>query len=297
MARFIRWLRSNADGFFALIIALAVGLLGMLDVLNSNQVNPAILLILALLATTLLRDRLSAARALVDASAVRQLHGNEISQAHTRARRGTEQWVFKGGTGTYLRAVTLPECVRNARRDKATLRVQAEIVDPTNEALCKEYARFRWSLVPGPDRTGELWTADRTRKEAFATVLAACWYRQRFAFLAIEVGLSQVMTTFRWDLSSHCVIMTEEDPNSPALMFERDQPHYRAYQRELAASFQQARRVPVDRAPTLALSDEPTVDEARQLFASLDVGLPSSFSDRDVTDVIRKAIQPKNPYW
>ncbi|HWE90953.1 MAG TPA: hypothetical protein VG317_15955 [Pseudonocardiaceae bacterium] len=297
MARFIRWLRSNADGFFALVIALTVGLLGVLDVLNSNQVDPAILLILALLATTLLRDRLSASRALVDASSVRLLHGHEVSQAHARARRDTELWAFKGGTGTYLRAVTLRECVRNARRDKGTLRVRVEIIDPTNESLAQQYAQFRSSLTPGPDRTGELWTLERTRKESFATVLAACWYRQRFAFLDINVGLSQVMTTFRWDLSSNCVIMTQEDPNSPALMFEKGRPHYRAYNRELAASFQQARPVPIERAADLALSDEPTVDEARRLFTKLDLGLPSSFTDRDITDIIRKAIQPKNPYW
>ena len=65
---------------------------------------------------------------------------------------------------------------------------------------------------PGPDRTGEAWTPQRTRKEAFATILAACWYRQRFTFLLIEVGLSKVMTTFRWDLSSNWVIM---DPGGP----------------------------------------------------------------------------------
>jgi hypothetical protein len=190
--------------------------------------------------------------------------------------------------------VTLKECVEHARREQRPLRMQLEIIDPTDDALCTEYARFRSSLVPGPDGTGETWTFERTRKEAFATILAACWHRQHFTLLTIEVGLSKIMTTFRWDLSSHSVIMT--DPFSSALMFAEGKPPYRAYNRELEKSFRQARRVGIERATELQLSDEPTIDEARRLFAVLELDLPRSFTDRDVSDVITKALRAKNPY-
>ncbi len=188
MVRFTRWLRANADGVVALLVAATVGVLAILDVLGAEQVNAAILLVLALLAVTLLKDRQSASKALADTLAVRQLSGVEVGQEHAEARRHTEQWIFKGGTGTYLRAVTLKECVENARREQRPLRMQLEIIDPTDDALCTAYARFRSSLTPGPDGTGEMWTFERTRKESFATVLAACWYSQRFTFLTIEVG-------------------------------------------------------------------------------------------------------------
>lgn len=299
MRRFGSWLRSNAEGFLALVIAISFGLLGVLDVLGPDNsiINAAILLTLALLAATLLRDRTSAAKALVDISAVRTVSGPEVGQAHAEARRSTDRWIFKGGTGTYLRAVTLRECVEIARQEKRPLRMQLEIVDPTGEALCEEYARFRTSLTPGPDRTGETWTPERVRKEAYATILAACWYRQRFTFLTIEVGLSRVMSTFRWDLSSTCVIMTQEDPSGPTMIFKSDRPYYRAYNRELVASFKQARRVHIDRADEQQLDDEPGVEETRKLFALLDLDLPTSFTDRDVNEVVRKALQAKNPYW
>lgn len=297
MARFTRWLRRNADAVLALLVAVVVGVLAVVEVLGADQVNAAILLVLALLAATLLQDRKSAAHALTSASAVRLLGGLEVSQEHAEARRATEQWIFKGGTGTYLRAVTLKECVENARREKRLLRVQLEIIDPTDEVLCKEYAQFRSSLAPGPDGTGEEWTLTRTRKEAFATILAACWYRQRYAsFLTIEVGLSRIWTTFRWDVSSRCVVMTQEDPAAQALMFEKGKPYYDAYSRELVASFKQARQVHLDQAGELQLSDEPTIEETRELFTLLELGLPSSFSERDVTDLIRKALRAKNPY-
>ncbi|WP_378731706.1 hypothetical protein [Nocardia brasiliensis] len=296
MARLLTWLRNNVDGVVALVLAIVVGMLAVLDVISVDNVNAAVLLVLALLATTLLRDRHLSAKAMRDASSVQLLYGPEIGHAHTLARRGTEQWIFKGGTGTYIRAVTLRECVENARREQRPLRMQLEILDPTNEALCKTYAQFRSSLSPEADRTGELWTTERTRKEAFATVLAACWFRQRFTFLTIDVGLSTVMTTFRWDLSSSCVIVTQDNPNTPALMFEREKPYYRDFNRELVASFKQTRQVPLSRSEELPLSDEPTVDQVRGLFQGLDLELPAAFTDRDVADIVRRALQPRNPY-
>lgn len=296
MGRFARWLRSNADGSLALAIAGTVGLLGVWEILEPDQVNAAILLTLALLAATLLRDRTLTARALTDNSAVRLVSGAEVGRVHAEAHRDSEIWMFKGGTGTYLRAVTLKGCVEHARRAQRPMRMQIEIIDPTNEVLCHGYAQYRSSLTPGPDHTGEQWTTERTRKESFATVLAACWYRQRFTFLKIEVGLSRVMTTFRWDVSSQWVVMTQEDPSAPTMLFERGRPHYRAYSRELVASFEQCRQVDIGRARELSLSDEPSVEEARKLFGLLELALPGSFTDRDIADIIRRAIRPKNPY-
>jgi hypothetical protein len=301
MAPFTKWLRRNADGVLALLIAATIGVLAVLDVfgtdvLGADTINAAILVVLALLAATLLKDRQTTTKALTDTTTARQLRGTEVSQALGEARRQTDQWIFKGGTGTYLRAVTLNECVENARRERRPLRMQLEIIDPTDEVLCKAYAQFRSSLVPGPDGTGEPWTFERTRKEAFATILAACWYRQRFTFLSIDVALSSIMTTFRWDVSSSCVIMTQEDPTGPALMFDKDKPYYRAYSRELMASFHQARRVLIDTASDLVLSEEPTVEETRELFSVLNLELPRSYTDRDVSELVVKALRAKNPY-
>lgn len=53
----------------------------------------------------------------------------------------------------------------------------------------------------------------------------------------------------------------------------------------------------LSRARELQLSDEPSVEEARKLFSLLELELPASFTDRDVADLIRRAIAPKNPYW
>ncbi|SRR5216683_210192 len=333
MKRLSTWLTRNADGVIALVLSVVIGILELAHIVGTKYTEAATLLILALLAATLLRDRereesggrqvagllrdaadvlgqmpsrdrlqellgtiASMRKALDDASMVRTLNGSEVTDAHSAARQGTDMWVFKGGTGTYIRAVTLPGCVDSARRERRTLKVQLEIIDPTDEEVCRRYADFRRSLSSRPDSTGELWTVDRTRKESFATILAACWYRQRFTFLSIEVGLSHVMTTFRWDMSSRFLIITEEAPNRPAIMIDAEKPYYRAYSRELQASLEQARPVPVGLARDAPLSEEPSVDEARRLFTKMDVQLPRAFTDRDVADIIRKAVRPMNPY-
>ena len=288
-----RWLRANAEPTLALTIAIAFGVLGVLDVLgpDSGIVNAAVLLTLALLAATLLRDRASVERALHAMSAVRSVSGPELGQAYADARRDTDRWIFKGGTGGSLRASTLPRCVEVARQSGRPLRLQLEVIDLTEDALCEEYARLRSTRGPGESSPDGAWTGERVRKEVYATILAACWHRQRLRnLLTVEIGLSRVVSTFRWDLSASCVIMTQEDSPSSSLVFDNGRAHYRAFDRELVASFNQARRVHVDRADTLRIAETPTTEEVRRLFAALALDLPTSFSERDVTEIVRKAV-------
>lgn len=234
--------------------------------------------------------------ALVHSAFVQVVPGDDLRHIHTMAREGTDHWVFKGGTGAHLRAVTLPQCVQAARHAQRTFDLQFEVIDPTNRDLCALYARFRASLEPHGDAAGEEWTVDRIRKEAFATILAACWHRQRYTLLKIEGALSPVMTTFRTDMSASHVIIAQETPRSPALVVEAGKPHFSAYEQELRSSFEQGTPVALEQARDFFLSDEPTVEEGRRLFSRLGIGLPSTFRDTDVSDIIVKAIKPRNPY-
>ncbi|MEE6259707.1 hypothetical protein [Plantactinospora sonchi] len=334
MARLISWVASNLDAFFGLAIALTVAILGIIDDVPQDVVNSVILLILALLAQALLRERwrrdtaekagrqmlaesnarldelvphlaqitaedgvLAGARSAINsASMVRVLNGAEVGAAHAEARAQTDRWRFRGGTGTYTRAVTLPECIEHARRRNGTLDFGIEIIDPTDEQVCERYAQFRRSLSPRPDATGERWTVDRTRKESYATVLAACWHQQRSGLLNIDVRLSNRMSTFRYDLSSSCVIITQENPQTPALRIDRREIYYHRYSIELQYSREQSRRVPIEQARQVQLDDEPSVEQTRRLFVALGLPLPRAYGDREVSDIIVKAIQARNPY-
>ncbi|MBO0654086.1 hypothetical protein J1792_15275 [Streptomyces triculaminicus] len=303
----VAWTLRNLDGVVAMAAALIIGTLDILDQkIDSNVTSGAILLVLAALVFGTLTERrrrivdireaMSGTRhALEDLTMVRSLSGAELESALDRARQNTDRWVFKGGTGTYLRAVTLPVCVREAQRQRRSLTMKIDIVNPADEQACAAYARFRQTFAHRLHAVpAEAWSAERTRKESFATVLAACWYRQRLDTLEIDVYLSSVVPTLRFDLSSSCLIITQDDPQRVNLLVERDRPLYDYYVTELHQSREQAHTLDLSR--TEPLSEEPTVDEVLRLFDRLALPLPASFTDRDVGDIIDKALHAENPY-
>lgn len=320
MGRLFSWLSVNVDAFLALLLAGIVSLLGIFGGTSDEVVQGSILAVLALVAFTIVRDRsqknatdrairrglesaqagfgLLATRldAVEQMASARILFGPEVGNALAEARQYTDRWTFKGGTGTFTRAVTLPRCVESARRERRAFVVRLEILDPTNEATCARYARLRQSFSPRPDGTGETWTTDRARKEAFATVLAACWYRSRYHLLDIEVGLSQTITTIRYDLSAHSLIITQEDPNVPALAIPSGRFLYDLFSTDLRTSLEQARRVAFERVVGIPVQEELDTHSVRELFDVLELPLPQTFTDADVAEIISKAISAKNPY-
>lgn len=334
MGRIGGWLGRYAESLISLAIAFVVALLNLVDVLDIDAVNSSILLVLALLATAVLRDRshneavegaLSttqrrleevltpltdqvgrlmevgntvelARESLDETRLIRVISGVEVTNALAEARADTSEWMFKGGTGTYIRAVTLPQCVEAARRGRRELKMSVEIIDPTNRVACERYARFRRDMSPGPDGTGEEWSFRRTRNEAYAMILAAAWYEQRFNLLDIDVRLSSVMTTFRWDLSSNSLIITQDDPGAASTLIRRGGRQYDSWRTELRKSLDQARRVPMELADQAPLSEEPRPVEARALLECLAVPLPAGLPDNEVDDIITRAIRARNPY-
>ncbi|MDQ0993330.1 hypothetical protein [Streptomyces sp. V3I7] len=300
----IAWAVRNADGVVAIGVALTVGIMDVLDQnMDSNIVSGATLLVLAALVFGSLTERRrrvadiqtaaeGTSRAIEDLAMVRTLSGAEVGLAHERARRSTTRWVFRGGTGTYLRAVTLPQCVLEAQRQRRSLSMKIDIVNPADEQVCAAYARFRRTFGHGLDLAE--WTTERTRKESYATVVAAAWHRQRLDTLEIDVHLSSVAPALRFDLSDSCLIITQDDPRRVSLAVERDRPLYDYYVTELHQSREQA--VKLDLREATELADEPTVDEVRRLLDRLGLPLPASFTDRDVSDIIDKALHAEDPY-
>ena len=285
MRRLGRWIRANAEPVLALAIAVTFGLLGVLDVIgpDTGVVNAAVLLVLALLAATLLRDRSHVERAMHNFAAVQTASGPELSESFA-ARRKTDRWVFKGGAGTSMRTVDLPRCVDIARQESRTLRVQIEVLDPTDDQLCTEYARFRALAEEGWER--------RTRPQG-GLRHGPCRLRRATALPQRADGRGRLHPGHvdpRWDLSEGCVIVTPEDGSGSSLVFDSARSHYRALDRELVASFNQARRVPVDRADEINLGDPPTTEDVRRLFTAVGLPLPSTFSERDVMEIVGMAV-------
>ncbi len=325
----MRWLGANGEALIALVTAVIVGVLGLTNAVSASVVNSAILATLAALALSVMRSRWDTepdARArliaaqqsleqlpahlrrigqieeliadyratLAEEAAIRILRGSEIDQCLAEARAEAKEWIFRGGTATFVRAVVLPECIRRARRARRPLNIRLEILDVRELELCRRYANFFRHGVEDPNEDEQTWDGEGTQVELFATILAACWWKQHYPPLKIEVALSPTMTLFRWDMTQNVLFITERGPRFPAMMIKEGRFFYDYWRNELDEQFEQSHRVPLTNAPIL--SEEPTRDEARDLFARLDLPLPEYFSDDDIDLIVRQAINAQNPY-
>ncbi|KAB2346342.1 hypothetical protein [Actinomadura rudentiformis] len=311
--RAFEWLFRYIDVLVALTLAVVILGLDVIGVASSKVVANATVATLAVVAIVLLRDRqrgdergaavlTSVERAnerlarLERAAVVREVTGDECSEALAQARKGAARWFFKGSTGTYVRAVTLPECVERSRRARRSLTFRLEILDPADEGLCNRFVALHQRLATSPDSAERFWTMDGTRRELYATVLAACWHQQRYELLDIDVRLSSTFSLLRYELTESCLIITQRGPEFPATIIDCGTPTYDCWESELHVSLQQARRLPLHRVRDMPLSEEPTTEEIRALFRALDLDLPAEYDEDDVIELGRMSLATPNPY-
>jgi hypothetical protein len=304
--RLLVWAVSNADTLIALLLAILVSALDLAGIISSSIVANATVVTLAVLAFILLHDRklqgdireeIEHLRSAINTrNPIRSLTGADISTAIADARAKTDQWIFRGSTATYIRAVVLPECVTRARRAGKEFRVRLEILDPTSTEACRNYVRLYQNLAEGPDSPEYAWTVKGTQLELYATILAACWWKNKYESLSIEIAFTTIASTFRWEASSHYFLLTQRGPRFPAMIIEHGDQYFNLFLAELNASFRQARRLPMELASHTDLSEEPTIEETRALFAKLEIDPPFEFEDTEIAEIIDKAIRSRDPY-
>ena len=194
--------------------------------------------------------------------------------------------------------MTLPECVAAASKERARAdrahrdhrpgqRARSARPTPASAARCPTSRTAR----------ARSWTPDRTRKESYATILAACWHRQRYGLLDIGIGLSATMTTFRWDLSTAVADHDGRGPQPGDDRAGRGTFYYDSCDTELRLSLEQARRVPMEMDKS-GPAERRAHGRGGAASCSRPVGLPlpRSYNDRDVVDIARKALRARNPY-
>jgi hypothetical protein len=324
--------REHLDTIVVLFLAIVFSALGFIHLASGEALANGILATLAVLSFSFIRERLrrevseqslsanlsaiesglrefpaqlrsigevskdvAAMRTELDGSAELQiLTGHLIGAAFDDARRDAGWWMFRGGTGTYLRSVTLPELARASRQTGRAINVNIQILDPRDNELCASYALHRHSADVWPDN-GSPWTRDLVQKAAYATILAACWYADHYGLLKISLGLTPSWSNFRYDLTPTCLIVTVRDKGFPAYRVKADKRFYHYWETDLKIGFGQTRQVGLDRTSTLSRS--PTCGEVRDLFAALDLPLNGSLHDGAVQEIIDKAIRTRvTPY-
>ncbi len=306
LGRALNWVAENVELLLAVVGSATVGFMDLFgDAIGFRATSGATVLVLGALAAGSLRERhresdlaeavLGIQRTFEGMEMVKSLTGGEVGRELRKAREQTDFWAFKGGTGTYLRAVTLPRCVEHARANRSNLIFDIDIVNPSDERACAAYARFRRSYATeGRSSDSQTWTPERTSKESYATILAARWHLQRLPGMAVHLYLSSTAPTLRFDRSQSCLIITQDDPSRPGLLVTRNHPLHGYYVVELQQSRDQATKVELSSARSL--DEDPTIDQTRAFFSELGLPLPTTFSDGDVLQIKEKALHAENPY-
>lgn len=304
--------------YFDTILALALaacftaaGMLGYLEGPNGDKkMLSAALLVLTIFAFILIRERwardllkesLHKVESFVDAhdKKLEPIPPIIIGREIERSMEITDAWRYKGGCGTYLRSRTIKVNGENAIRLRHPRDIFIEIIDPLNIELCKAYSEYRTAVNRKSKDTLGNWGLKHVRIEAYATILAACYFQDQYELLDIKLALSKTMSLFRYDLSANCLLITLEDKGAPALQAMRGSFYYDEYLHELRRSFRQAKELPLEVVRGLC-NQELNSKIVRDIFSKLDVLDTGFFTEAEGDTIckiiIEKAIHAKEPY-
>jgi hypothetical protein len=203
----------------------------------------------------------------------------------------TDLWWFKGASGRYLRAQTLPSIAVHARESGVSKEIIALLIDPANDRLCEQYATYRRSLRSASQ--DKQWTSLRVKKEVYATILAVIRHQHDEPLLRISLALTNHFSSFRIDLSSPYAIITREDALAPAVKCDKGTYYYDSYADDILLSQQQARRLA--QPTTIPSFTAQSADLVRTMLK--DLGLPAEdLNDTDLINIIAASGDRKNPY-
>jgi hypothetical protein len=200
----------------------------------------------------------------------------------------TERWSFRGGTGRYTRAVTLPTMAEYTRSTRSTKELHIQLINPIDVKLCEKYADYKRSLQ-GENKNADPWTMTRVRTEIYATILKAIWTVYEFPLLRLQVTLLNSFSSFRLDLSSEYVILTQEDARAFGLKCDKGTYFYEAYRDDLVLTASQGKKLTFSRDPL-----QFSLASARAHLTEM--ALIDDLTDELLQSAIGLAEVSKNPY-
>lgn len=164
-----------------------------------------------------------------------QLEPNEITKEFEDMLREAQRWRYKGNFGRYERGKVLPTLA-----GRANAHASINIIDPTNEALCRQHAEYRNS-IPAIDK-GRIYDADAVALEVVVTVIHCAWYVATHK-VAIDLYLSSVFDPVRIDSNDDAMILTVEDRRSPALKLIKQHFMYNHFDLQMRYAREQGRHL------------------------------------------------------
>lgn len=143
---------------------------------------------------------------------VRQVPAAEIRPLLEQHVSGANEYLFRGGSGRWLRRFTLPELAKTTERE---VRITIELMDPRDGALCEAYAAYRRQALPEGNRR-EAETARLIQRDILGSVYAAAWYTANKRTKATVI-LLRSFSPLRYDVSSEGMLITVAQLSQPGL--------------------------------------------------------------------------------
>jgi hypothetical protein len=200
--------------------------------------------------------------------------------------------------GSFLRARTL-QSVAESSRGRAGIRssVTIQVLDPAIESVCEAYATYRGSMdEKRASATASNWSAERVRLECLATIVAAAWYVQH-EDLEIRLGVLNFPSTLRFDVSQDVALVTNEDPDFPALAVRKQSKLYFAIVRDLDMTLMSARPIDLQGVPSLPREWQ-RIDRASLREFGMTVGVGSGLlTDENLERLIDLSFKRQNDYF
>jgi hypothetical protein len=219
---------------------------------------------------------------------VNVIGAEEIAKYLERAMDETDIWWYMGSTGSYLRSDALRGLTAAARKGGGGCHVIVLLIDPTNEGLCEEFARYRNSLKhtrPDP------WTKKVIQLDVLATILSAFETKDQQPQIQVDIRLRQTFSTLRYDVSSKYVVITKEESDAPAMRCDAPGQYYRAYREEVTFAFNQATAVPN---PQRGFSASLDIGQVKKLFEEdLKLRIPG-IDDGDLAEIMKRSERRKS---
>lgn len=227
-------------------------------------------------------------------SRLQALPKEQVTDQLKAAMVKTSEWRFKGNTGSFLRKVTLPDLAARARASGKSINVYVEVLDPSAIEICEQFADYRRSIAKN-HADKEKWNLKYVQTGACATILMAAAYKYSDPLVEISLGLTNRMSTFRYDISSTSAIVTNESSATSAIMVNVNSHFYNRFYEESRISLVQSKLVPLDGSQQLEIA-KLTVEKARIELSKLLGSSTILVEDDFVKEVIDLVQNPTSPY-
>ncbi|WP_155292982.1 hypothetical protein [Rhodococcoides fascians] len=210
------------------------------------------------------------------------VHPSYLTKALKLAADDATEWSLKARTAKYFTREILPIIARN----RASIRVRVQLLDPGDQTLMRKYTEFR-AAHPG----AAAWNAVRVEREIFGSLLLIALYKKKFPALDAEVRLSSSFWVLSIDCTGDSIFVCGQNKGDSALLYKRGQEYFDHYREEFEAGYKTSRII-VPEISNYDLDDLrlPLTAQSRSAIKDMFAVMGFSLEDSEIEGAVQAAL-------